>query len=235
VTWSDDAAGKRLHLSRSAKLGPHPSTRSHTSCRPFFAPDNKHHAKFPRHLAFLHHETPLHLPSLTGNSHHLTLKMSAPSLDPPKAATYTIHPNKQCGVVKEDGNPCSTRLGCRIHSEGEKLVVKRSRRHQKFLRKQLAFDPLRLAPVFDPDVHCGVDLSRKICCAATRTLSTNRQRFRVGVHLSTLSSESTKRTRPVHSRRAVMTPGSTIPTQTAVRERKTADAVKVCFHAHFTS
>jgi hypothetical protein len=159
VTWSDDAAGKRLHLSRSAKLGPHPSTRSHTSCRPFFAPDNKHHAKFPRHLAFLHHETPLHLPSLTGNSHHLTLKMSAPSLDPPKAATYTIHPNKQCGVVKEDGNPCSTRLGCRIHSEGEKLVVKRSRRHQKFLRKQLAFDPLRLAPVFDPDVHCGVDLS----------------------------------------------------------------------------
>jgi hypothetical protein len=103
--------------------------------------------------------------------------MSAPSLDPPKAATYTIHPNKQCGVVKEDGNPCSTRLGCRIHSEGEKLVVKRSRRHQKFLRKQLAFDPLRLAPVFDPDVHCGVDLSsgepctQDLLCCDTDTIN----------------------------------------------------------------
>jgi hypothetical protein len=93
--------------------------------------------------------------------------MSAPSSGPPKAATYCIDPRKQCGVVKPSGNPCTALLSCKIHGEDEKRTAKRSKKQQKLLKRQLALDAspfahhagqLRLAPVFDANIHCGVDL-----------------------------------------------------------------------------
>jgi hypothetical protein len=96
--------------------------------------------------------------------------MSAPSPDAPGEATYKIDPDKQCGVVKSDGNPCSVRLSCRVHSAVEKTAVKRSAAFKKLLKGQpesRALDTriltspansLRFAPVFDPDIHCGTSL-----------------------------------------------------------------------------
>jgi hypothetical protein len=93
--------------------------------------------------------------------------MSAPSSGPPKTATYCIDPRKQCGVVKPSGNPCTALLSCKIHGEDEKRTAKRFKKQQKLLKRQLALDAspfahhagqLRLAPVFDANIHCGVDL-----------------------------------------------------------------------------
>jgi hypothetical protein len=104
------------------------------------------------------------------NSRQLTLAMSAPSPDSSKAATYIIDPDKQCGVVKADGNRCTTRLSCRTHGAVEKHAVDRSKPYFALLREQSGLltpdvhpvahsaDQPNLAPVFDPDEHCGADL-----------------------------------------------------------------------------
>jgi hypothetical protein len=96
--------------------------------------------------------------------------MSAPTPGAPGEATYQIDPDRQCGVVKSDGNPCSVRLSCRVHSAVEKNAVKRSAEFKKLLKGQpesRALDTriltspansLRFAPVFDPDIHCGTSL-----------------------------------------------------------------------------
>ena len=97
--------------------------------------------------------------------------MSALSLDPPTVATYDIDPDKQCGVVRfRVGNRCTINLSCRIHNEADKRAVERSKPYQRLLREQLRFPapyfhqaahgaghPI-LAPVLDPDMHCGVVL-----------------------------------------------------------------------------
>jgi hypothetical protein len=159
VTGSNDAEGKRAHFARSTALGPHPSARSHTSCRHFLGSDNKHHPKFtPRNSLTLR------------NPRHLMLAMSDQPLDQPKVASYLINPNKQYGVVKSDGNRCTTRLNCKTHGEAEKRAVPRPKPYQKLLTKQHGFFALdvrpsahltgqpRLAQIFDADVHCGADL-----------------------------------------------------------------------------
>jgi hypothetical protein len=96
--------------------------------------------------------------------------MSAPTPGAPGEATYQIDPDRQCGVVKSDGNPCSVRLSCRVHSAVDKNAVKRSAEFKKLLKGQpesRALDTriltspansLRFAPVFDPDLHCGTSL-----------------------------------------------------------------------------
>jgi hypothetical protein len=139
--------------------------RSHTSCRLFLPPDNKHHTKShtTQHPYTTRHLTPR-------NSRHLTLAMSDPFLDPPKVATYRIDPNKQCGVIKPDGNRCTTKLSCTIHGEDEKHTVDRSKPYKTLLARQSRLlvpdthhvardaDQASLAPIFDPDEHCGADL-----------------------------------------------------------------------------
>jgi hypothetical protein len=94
--------------------------------------------------------------------------MSDPPPGAQKAPIYTIDPDKQCGVVKLNGDRCATRLNCSIHKEVEKLAVCRSNPYQTLLTAQngpLAPRPpahhahlTRLASVFDPDWDCGVSL-----------------------------------------------------------------------------
>lgn len=100
--------------------------------------------------------------------------MSAPSPGAPAQAAYSIDTDKQCGIVKPNGNRCTARLSCRIHSVAEKKKVEQSGTYNKMLQKQpdsLALDVYptavptaagsrpELAPIFDPDIHCGVELS----------------------------------------------------------------------------
>jgi ubiquitin C-terminal hydrolase len=100
--------------------------------------------------------------------------MSTPP-DPPEVAAYRIDPDRQCGVVKADGNRCTARLSCKIHTEKDKTAVgDRTKSYAKLLKVQpesIALDPrptshdgddtatTRFAPVFDPDMHCGADLN----------------------------------------------------------------------------
>jgi hypothetical protein len=110
------------------------------------------------------------------DSSRCLLAMSAPTPGAPGEATYQIDPDRQCGVVKSDGNPCSVRLSCRVHSAVEKNAVKRSAEFKKLLKGQpesRALDTriltapansLRFAPVFDPDIHCGVRLRNPEPC-----------------------------------------------------------------------
>jgi hypothetical protein len=180
VTGPDDATCKRphSHVSQCSDLGSHPSTRKSYDMTlavfPFHRP-----REIPHHSIPLHHSTRYscttqlsYTTSLpTSITHHPTLAMSDSFLDlfldPPKVASYRINPNKQCGVVKHGGNRCTTQLSCRIHGEDEKRAVNRSTTYEKLLSKQLASNALSsthhtgrpgLAPVFDPDTQCGVEL-----------------------------------------------------------------------------
>jgi hypothetical protein len=99
--------------------------------------------------------------------------MSTPP-DQPAASAYRIDPDIQCGVVKDDGNRCTARLSCKVHTEKDKAAVgDRTKSYAKLLKVQpesIALDPRptsrsaddpdqrRFAPVFDPDMHCGADL-----------------------------------------------------------------------------
>jgi hypothetical protein len=96
--------------------------------------------------------------------------MSDPFLDPPEVTSLIIDPDKQCGVLKPNGNRCTTRLSCRFHADNEKRMVDRSETYERLLRRQterFAFDIRpsgyhvgqgKHALVFDPDIRCGVDL-----------------------------------------------------------------------------
>jgi ubiquitin C-terminal hydrolase len=99
--------------------------------------------------------------------------MSEPPPIPPEA--YSIDPDRQCGVLKSDGNRCSVRLNCLLHTEVEKAAIPRSKEYKQLLKLQppsLALDfRLRLgvprlppsgllAWISDPNVHCGVPLAR---------------------------------------------------------------------------
>jgi hypothetical protein len=119
------------------------------------------------------HDSESPINTLTGNAHHLTLAMSTPP-DQPAASAYRIDPDIQCGVVKDDGNRCTARLSCKVHTEKDKAAVgDRTKSYAKLLKVQpesIALDPRptsrsaddpdqrRFAPVFDPDMHCGADL-----------------------------------------------------------------------------
>lgn len=98
--------------------------------------------------------------------------MSEPPPIPPEA--YSIDPDRQCGVHKSDGNRCSVRLNCLLHTEAEKDAIPRSKKYQQLLKLQppslaLDFRPTlgvpvlpssgRLAWISDPNLHCSVPLT----------------------------------------------------------------------------
>jgi hypothetical protein len=159
VTGSNHTAGKRPHSTRSTVLGPRPL---YLYAESYVLPS----------FLFTGQQTPRKIPHRVTPSHHATpvtstLAMSDPLLDLPEMATYSVDPNKQCGVVKSDGNRCTTHLSCRIHGEVEKRAVNRPKKYETLLERQLCFGihpsthhagQPRLAPVFDPDTNCGVDL-----------------------------------------------------------------------------
>lgn len=64
--------------------------------------------------------------SSTGSSpsSHIEPAMSEPPLIPPDA--YSVYPDRQCGVLKSDGNRCSVRLNCLLHKDAEKNAIPRS-------------------------------------------------------------------------------------------------------------
>jgi hypothetical protein len=87
---------------------------------------------------------------------------------------YSIDPDRQCGVPKLDGNRCSVRLNCLLHTEAEKDAISRSKEYKQLLKLQppsLALDfrptldvPIlpssgQLAWISDPNLHCSVPLN----------------------------------------------------------------------------
>jgi hypothetical protein len=101
--------------------------------------------------------------------------MSEPSSIPPNA--YSIDPDRQCGVLKSDGNRCNVRLNCLLHNDAEKNAIPRSKTYKQLLKLRppsLALDsrprlgvillppsdPNRpVAWISDPNVHCSVPLA----------------------------------------------------------------------------
>jgi len=101
--------------------------------------------------------------------------MSEASSPPPDA--YSIDPDRQCGVLKSDGNRCNVRLNCLLHNDAEKNAIPRSKTYKQLLKLQppsLALDSrprlgVPLLPPSDPNrpiawisdlnVHCGVPLA----------------------------------------------------------------------------
>ncbi|SMR60164.1 unnamed protein product [Zymoseptoria tritici ST99CH_3D1] len=76
-----------------------------------------------------------------------------------KVTGQELNLDVNCGVIKEDGTPCTWGLTCRVHSDQDRSAVQgRSTTFEELVRRhELAVQRISTEQV-DPDIHCAVGM-----------------------------------------------------------------------------